>query len=721
MKNIASACIKIEIISIIGEGVNEFAALPTKLHVLKYACPLLFEQRLNKKKASLKTAHAVQKVWNDNGLDSQYVIRIAQKITRLIDTYNSHRYNVNSDSVRVVQHRTDFLASLDSVFDVRKDAAKSNKRAVNIPAVEAVPIADVGNVNENGYHHQRKRNAINNMDQLLIDVDEREYEDANDRHSEHECGNEEFHNFGKIYPSDKVCAMLDRAGISNKLASYAFLTILMEAGMDEKQIVCSETTMFRRRAEMRLKEATRIRQDFRSKDFKTVHFDGKTYFGRGNVLDKRLAIVLSKPNESKVLAVQNVKNGKADTLAAEIHAALLKWNAEDVDVVCFDTEAVNSGRLNGVSLRLERLCQRELLKFACRRHVYEVFLGAAFNVSVERGLKTEGPTIPIFERFATEYFRSDFDTENYTTIYTDPYFVSLFGNEEIQEIIALCRRVLPTFKNSRNEYTELARLVVILLSPNGQCEFKINKPGAYTRGRFMNRIIYCIRIYMYRNEATVDVDDLDNIRQFLFFSVKIYLKYWFETSFICKAPNNDILFIKKTLAAKNKIPIIVDAVSQKMENHLWYLKDVNVALALFDDNVSTNTKQAMVRNLNRPVLSNPENNPLRLTIDPGTIEKLKNITLPDLTSTKTIKFFEITGIDTNFLNIHPKYWKTNQPFLASQKLVKSLICVNAAERAIALYHCLSKESEKEKLIQVVEENRRISKKLRRTDIVNVLY
>lgn len=96
-----------------------------------------------------------------------------------------------------------------------------------------------------------------------------------------------------------------------------------------------------------------------------------------------------------------------------------------------------------------------------------------------------------------------------------------------------------------------------------------------------------------------------------------------------------------------------------------------------------------------------------------------------MTSIKTKKFFEITGIDTNFLNIHPKYWKTNEPFLASQKVVKGLICVNdAAERAIALYqqykNCLSKESEKEKLIQVVEENRRIFKKLRRTDIVNVL-
>lgn len=69
---------------------------------------------------------------------------------------------------------------------------------------------------------------------------------------------------------------MDRSGLSNKLASYAFLTILTEAGVDPNRVVCSETTMYHRRSENRKKEAERIKDNFRSNSFNTIHFDGKT-------------------------------------------------------------------------------------------------------------------------------------------------------------------------------------------------------------------------------------------------------------------------------------------------------------------------------------------------------------------------------------------------------------------------------------------------------------
>lgn len=716
--------------------------LPTNMLVLKYVCPLLLEQNLAKKRVSIIAAYAVKNVWNNNGLETQDVYRIARKIVALIDEYNLHRYKETSVSVRIIQRRQTFFESLDTNFDVAKDATKAHKVVADVPVGVPIPlpIPDVHNVvanipdvvpiplpiadaqqNGNGYNFRRKRNAVVEIDEIDSDEGENQVPNFNNN----DVDDELLFNFGRIYPSGKVCTMLDRAGISNKLASYAYLTILMEAGIDERRIVCSESTMFRRRARVRLQEATRIKESFVARDFSTIHFDGKTYFERGNVLDKRLAIVLSKPNESKVLAIKKVEDGRAETLALEIYNALLKWNVEKVDVVCFDTEAVNSGRLNRVSVRLERLYLQDLLKFACRRHVYEVFLGSAFSVSVERGLKTEGPTIPIFEKFAAEYFSPGFDRANYATIHEDAHFMSLFNNDELNEIKDFCRYILPTFKNSRNEYTELAKLVVIMLSPKDQCEFKLQTPGAYTRGRFMNRMIYCIKIYLYRNQSRIGIEDLTNIRDFLYFSIKIYLKFWFQTSFVCMAPQNDLLFIKKTLAEKNKIPNIVDAVSRKLENHLWYLNGVNVALAFFDDNVKANTKQAMARNLKRPVLSHPQENPLRLTLEPGTIGKMKNISLPELTSIKTNKFFEILGIDTSFLEINPKYWQNNEQFRSAQKIVQNLICVNdAAERAISLYQRykdnLCTEGGKANLIQVVEENRKMFSKLRRGDIVNVL-
>lgn len=88
--------------------------------------------------------------------------------------------------------------------------------------------------------------------------------------------------------------------------------------------------------------------------------------------------------------------------------------------------------------------------------------------------------------------------------------------------------------------------------------------------------------------------DLNNIRQFLLFAIKVYVKFWFQTSFARLAPNNDLLFIQEVLALKNSIPKIVQNVSNKLVHHLWYLNDVNVALALFDENVSNDTKRKMI-------------------------------------------------------------------------------------------------------------------------------
>lgn len=178
--------------------------------------------------------------------------------------------------------------------------------------------------------------------------------------------------------------------------------------------------------------------------------------------------------------------------------------------------------------------------------------------------------------------------------------------------------------------------------------------------------------------------DLKNIRDFLLFSIKAYIKFWFQTSFARLAPNNDILFIKQVLALKSTIPKIVESVSNKLVNHLWYLNNVNVALAFFDENVSNQTKRQMVQRLNQPVLSNLDNNPLRLSI--ADISELKNLSLPKLTSIRTKTCFRIVGIDTDFLKLDPKHWKNNMQFRNAQEKVNNLTCVNdSAERAIALY------------------------------------
>lgn len=156
----------------------------------------------------------------------------------------------------------------------------------------------------------------------------------------------------------------------------------------------------------------------------------------------------------------------------------------------------------------------------------------------------------------------------------------------------------------------------------------------------MNRIIYSIKIYLFRNQTKVNAIELKNIRHFLYFVNKVYIKLWFQTPFTSSAPNNDLTFIRKTIALTSKIPTIVTA--EKNKNHLWYLNSVNAALGFFDDNVTIEMKREMVRHLDRPCLSNPHANSLRLVVDD--IRAFEQITLPNLISIKTRSFFQQAGI-----------------------------------------------------------------------------
>lgn len=97
-------------------------------------------------------------------------------------------------------------------------------------------------------------------------------------------------------------------------------------------------------------------------------------------------------------------------------------------------------------MRLATLLGRDVLYLPCRRHIYEVWLAVAFYVSVEQSMKSEGPTIKIFETFKTEYFCDDFDDENYADIYSDVGFLSMFTAAEIAEILEFCNSILPKLK-----------------------------------------------------------------------------------------------------------------------------------------------------------------------------------------------------------------------------------------------------------------------------------
>lgn len=86
--------------------------------------------------------------------------------------------------------------------------------------------------------------------------------------------------------------------------------------------------------------------------------------------------------------------------------AIIDWNLEDkVQILCCDTTASNTGRLNGTCILLEQKLDRELLIFACRHHVYELVLKSVFEVKISQ--VTTSPDIPLFKKFKENWKNVD--------------------------------------------------------------------------------------------------------------------------------------------------------------------------------------------------------------------------------------------------------------------------------------------------------------------------
>lgn len=142
--------------------------------------------------------------------------------------------------------------------------------------------------------------------------------------------------------------------------------------------------------------------------------------------------------------------------------------------------------------------------------------------------------------------------------------------------------------------------------------------------------------------------------------------------------------------------------------HYWYLSDILVGLAFFDDRIDDETKVEMVAALkNRKNHDKDEFRNNSLIIGSKT-------DIVDLISEKTLKLFQIlSGTEfVGFLETPPSEWCNNVVFQKMHSIVCNLAVVNdSAERAIGLIkqlnNTLTADQQKQNhLIQVVEQFRK---------------
>ena len=64
------------------------------------------------------------------------------------------------------------------------------------------------------------------------------------------------------------------------------------------------------------------------------------------------------------------------------------------------------------------------------------------------------------------------------------------------------------------------------------------------RARWMSKAIYCLKIWMFRQQFCLTEQEETLIRKVCLFVVVVYAKFWFLAALPSSAPNNDLLLLK---------------------------------------------------------------------------------------------------------------------------------------------------------------------------------
>lgn len=318
----------------------------------------------------------------------------------------------------------------------------------------------------------------------------------------------------------------------------------------------------------------------------------------------------------------------------------------------FDTTSVNTGHLNGACVNLERHIGHELLWLACRHHIMELILAKVFTVCFG---PSSSPEIPLFNRFRNVW--QGIEQKNFQGIELEES-VEEFKSSTVDFLLSVDKSLV-----IRNDYKEVIELTLAVLgNPLEKMHWKA--PGAIHQARWMAKLIYAFKIFLFREQQDVfhtTKKEQIQLRRFVHFVALLYSKAWIEAPLAAEAPGND-LKLWKDLKKYEVIDSEIGKAARKVfEKHLWYISDELVGLALFSEKISAEDKCKIIEGM-----KNAKNS--RNVRGPGQLNVLKdNASLGDFATEKTIKLFSRFNISDSFLTLSPRKWEENSNYQLGKK------------------------------------------------------
>ena len=375
----------------------------------------------------------------------------------------------------------------------------------------------------------------------------------------------------------------------------------------------------------------------------------------------RLPVLVSGKQVSQLLTVAKLPSGTGQAQASAVVEALKDWDVgARVNAMCFDTTSSNTGRSMGACVLLEQMLGKELLYLACRHHVLELVVGAVFQVCMG---STSGPEVPLFKRFQTRWVF--IDQERYDTSMSDDAIAGLlcdvkadiikFANEQLEE-------QLP-----RDDYREFVELVLIFLGEIPRRGVRFMTPGPMHHARWMSKVIYSLKVWIFRSQFVLTPREEKGLHEVCVFAVRLYLKAWMTAPCASNAPYSDIQLLQSLINYSSIHPVIAKVASEKLSNHLWYLSEDLIGLALFDSRVSVSTKRQMVKAMQEA--EGVEEPPKRVVIN---LKNFKDKKLEDFVSKRSVLLMEKLQMPSSFLQVDPEVWEKHDDFIASLQIVQAL-------------------------------------------------
>lgn len=400
-----------------------------------------------------------------------------------------------------------------------------------------------------------------------------------------------------ILNNDQLVSVIDRAKLSDRNAFMVLAAASSSMGTNLKDTTLSYSSIRRTRISRRKEIANSVKNSFIGVEERLlIHWDGKLMptMKDSSKKEERLPIIVSGKGVEKILSVPKLLNGKGSVMADAIYQAVDDWNLQNNIVgMCFDTTASNTGVYNGACTLFEDKIEKKLLYFACRHHFHEVIIADVFK---ECFGTTSGPEVLLFTRFREQW--SSIDT---TKIDSSARFIESGQIPTlIQNTISFVKTMLINDSQPRSDYRELLDLTMIYCGETPPRGIKFKVPGAFHHARWMAKLIYCLKIYIFKNQFKLSKKEEEGLIKFNTFSCLVYMESWFSCPISTDATINDLNLIENLYKFKEINKSISDVAIKALKRHLWYFTEEMVGISFFSEKISFEEKVNMVNNLDKP-------------------------------------------------------------------------------------------------------------------------